>query len=156
VAAAGLLLTAGPAVAGNFTYIAKGTQCIPSGSAEAPLVQARTSFLMFGDQTGLGFYAYILQARLVPPGAGLNFVRPWQQVKVPAPLTGASSRRLTVTTSRHDGLKDWKLQVKLVWDRPGPVNYTRTLNIPFQECAPAPDGQGPLPTPVQPLPGGST
>ena len=154
--AASAALAASPALAGNFSYIAKGTQCLARGSDEQPEVAARTTFKMFGDQSGLGFYSYILKARLVPTTAGLNFVRPWRQTKVNALLNGASTATLSVTTGWNDGLKAWKLQVRLEWDRPGPKNYVRNLTVRFHGCTPLGASPPGLPARVQPLPGSTT
>ncbi len=139
--AGGLVFAAaGPAMAGNFTYIAKGTRCVASGTEEQPLVQARTKFRMFGDQTGLGFYKFILKARLVPTTAGFNYVRPYKEASVPAALNGRSSALLWVTTNAVSGDAAWKLQVRLEWDRPGPVNYVKKLTIRFGGCSPTSTG----------------
>ena len=133
-----LVATAAPAIAGNsYTYIHKGTFCIASGTEEQPMVQARVKVFMDGDQSGnLGFSQFLMKARLVPTTAGLNFVRPWSvQAKARANPVGESWATLWTTTPKVSADANWKVQVKMEWDRPGPKNYTKTLTYPFRGCS---------------------
>jgi hypothetical protein len=141
----------------DYGYIAKGTICVPSGTAEQPRVAAKTKWLMemkLNPAETIGEH-FKLQAKLVRHGAGLSWYKGYRETKAAMPLpnhhTGKTNLILWVTTDWASGQQDWDLAVKLIWERPAPhADIVKKLRVPFNECAPAEDG-GLLPAPPTPI-----
>ena len=151
-----------PATAGtdHYWYHAKGTRCVavknPGGFS---LIAARTTFVMHVDYDPqwqkvthngphFGVQSFRLEARLVHPGHRLNPQSPWHKVAQNLTvLNGPQTSKLTVQTDSYDAEQDWRVEVKLVWDRTSLRDWVRKLSFPFTApCPPSvyePGGAGP-------------
>jgi hypothetical protein len=78
------------------------------------------------------------QARLVPAtGAGLSYFRDWTKVRTGVLLTNHRyNHALTLlTNSVHPGAS-WRVQLKLIWDRPVRSDVIKELSLPISApCA---------------------
>lgn len=130
--AAAVVLGAGPSPAvaydwRGFKFL--GTTC---HNTSAGLIQARVRVRMFVYNKGY-FSTYAtnmrVRARLVHPGAGLDYTQSWSTVRFP--YKNASPNELTsdafhtadftVNTEPMSPTQDWRLQIKLIWDRKAPL-----------------------------------
>jgi hypothetical protein len=94
---------------------------------------------MIGDQSGLGFWSFKLRARLVPHGSSFNLLRSWRQAEIKSRLLASNQLEralINVTTNPVNSDGDWDLQIKMIWDRPGPKDYTTQLQTHFRGCPP--------------------
>ena len=65
-----------------------------------------------------------LKARLIPPGSGLSYTRSWRTTRFPVHSDLLQdtdyTHDLAVNTDVMSPETDWRVQVKLIWDRKAP------------------------------------
>ncbi len=113
--------------------------CVP-GPANTVRAKVRIRMVVVNDD-GVGEWASNMEAkaRLEATTAGISPHGNWKRQRTP---TLVQNRRhsydMVVTTDNKGGSSDWRLHVKLIWDRPFPVaNVTKELRLAFDAaCAP--------------------
>lgn len=108
------------------------TTCVP---APSNTVRAQVTVRMkVVNYDGLGDWAQYMKvkARLIPTSAGLNYTRPWKEVKTPY-LTQNKTHTYTmrVLTDNVSAASDWQVQLKLTWDRPAMRDVVVDRTGPF-------------------------
>ncbi|MEQ8834739.1 MAG: hypothetical protein RIB67_09895 [Miltoncostaeaceae bacterium] len=122
-------------------------QCVP-GPSNTVRARVRVRMVVVNDDgiTGRDWATHMeAKARLIPTTAGLNFTRSFRSVKTTRLLQNRRySLVFQILTDNVSSQRDWNLQVRLTWVRPGPVrNLTRTLRLAFDESCAGPAVPGP-------------
>lgn len=117
------------------SYSWLSTRCVtaPSNTVRAA-VKVRMTVVNYD---GIGDWAQYMKvkARLVPTSEGLNFTRPWTEVKTPYLIQDKRhSYNISVVTGNVSATKDWQVQLKLIWDRPAMKDVVVNLTGAFAGC----------------------
>ncbi len=105
-------------------YNVQSVKCVPAaGGTVRAQVRVRMTVVNYHGLRGLDWAKHmVMKARLIPTTSGLNITRPWRQWKTPY-LTQDKRHAydIMVTTDNVSPTADWKVQIKMVWDRGAPV-----------------------------------
>jgi hypothetical protein len=124
-----------------------GTTCHTNSSG---LIFARVKVRMLVNNSGIGSHwasNMRVRARLIPPGSGLNISRSWRTQRAPTSGELLQDHRyfhnFAVDTDVMSPNADWRVQVKLIWDRKVPFHdVVKGYTFPFRtgNCAGADNG----------------
>lgn len=131
-------------------YSVQSVTCVPAaGGTVRARVRVRMVVVNYHGLRGLDWAQHMtVKARLIPTTAGLNISRAWRQWKTPY-LTQDKRHAydITVTTDTVSPAADWKVQLKMVWDRSAPApDVVKETTRPFTgSCGGAGTSLGPAP-----------
>jgi hypothetical protein len=110
----------------GYKFLGTTARCNPSG-----LVYAHVRVRMIVSNSGVGAHwasNMRVKARLVHPGSGFDFTSSWRTVRYPGKNANPDELLqdhhyaidFAVNTDVYSADQDWRLQVKLIWDRKAP------------------------------------
>jgi hypothetical protein len=126
----------------RYDYRPLGTRCLVAkyDTLGPSLIYAHTSWRMWAAG-GSNTFRMLVKARLIPTTPGLYINRPWSQTAVGI-VTNQNAPRTYfapwVNTYAEEADAEWRVQVKLTWDRTGRRDWNKTLSFPFNrtgKCA---------------------
>ena len=118
-------------------YKIRGVRCVPApqGTVRAKVV-VRMSVVNYDGFGGDWAQRMRLEARLVPTSAGHNVFRVWSEYESDDLLVNKRhSLNMWVVTDNVSSAADWKLQVRMIWDRPAGKDVVKSQTLKFSgEC----------------------
>jgi hypothetical protein len=128
-----------------------GTKCIDTPEGER-YAHVRVRMIVHNGGAGPHWATNMrVKARLVPTGSGLNLPRSWRTTRFPVHsdlLQDTSyAHDMAVNTDVMSPEADWRVQVKLIWDRKLPFHdVVKKFSFPFKtdKCTPGKTHSGPI------------
>jgi hypothetical protein len=125
----------GAKLSASYTWKAKGTSCFavnPGDDTKGDRAQIRF-WMAHGPSFDVSkVEGLTVKARFVPHASGLNFTRDWTKAQQVGPLPN-QWYPFALNMTVPDLLKDWDIEVDLIWDRNGRIDHHQKLTVPFYE-----------------------
>lgn len=125
--------SAAPRLITSYNWLSTSCVVAPSSTVRAKVI-VRMKVVNYDGFSDWASYMKV-RARLIPTGAGLNYTRPWKEVKTPY-LTQNKTHSYTmrVLTDNVSAFKDWQVQLKLIWTRPAMRDVVVERTGAFSSC----------------------